>query len=250
MKQASKKIALVTGGNRGIGRAISLALARSDRAVALTYRERADAAEEVVREANSMGVNAEAYQLDLESRDGVRKVFGQVRRRMGSIEILVNNAATAQEKPFEVLTDEDWNRILAINLRGPFCCCQEALPGMLEKGWGRIINLASIGGQWGGLNQVHYAASKAGLISLTRSLARIYSREGITVNAIAPGLVETEMSRAELRTPAGREKVKSIPIGRVATVDEIAAAVVFLANEDASYITGQTLNLNGGMLFR
>ena len=120
---------------------------------------------------------------------------------------------------------------------------------MKEKGWGRIINISSIGGQWGGFNQVHYAAAKAGLISLTMSLARIYSKYGITSNAVAPGLVATDMSSAELETDAGREKVRNIPMGRIATVEEVAWVVVFLAGEDSSYITGQTINVNGGMYF-
>ena len=120
---------------------------------------------------------------------------------------------------------------------------------MLKRGWGRIINITSIGGQWGGFNQVHYAAAKAGLINLTRSLSRIYSGQGITTNAVAPGLVHTEMSARELESEAGKEKVRSIPIGRIATIEEVAQVVVFLASDAASYITGQTINVNGGMYF-
>jgi acetoacetyl-CoA reductase/3-oxoacyl-[acyl-carrier protein] reductase len=121
---------------------------------------------------------------------------------------------------------------------------------MLSQGWGRIINISSIGGQWGGYNQVHYAAAKAGLISLTRSLARVYSAQGITINAVAPGLVKTEMSRNELESESGRAKVLAIPIGRIATPAEVGNTVAFLAGDGSAYITGQTINLNGGMLFR
>jgi acetoacetyl-CoA reductase/3-oxoacyl-[acyl-carrier protein] reductase len=139
--------------------------------------------------------------------------------------------------------------MMAVNLRGPFICVQECLPDMIECGWGRIINITSIGGQWGGFNQVHYAASKAGLINLTRSLAKLYSGSGVTTNAVAIGLVQTDMSAAELATEAGQEKVKAIPRGRLGTLQDIADTVAFLASDQADYITGQTINLNGGMYF-
>ena len=140
--------------------------------------------------------------------------------------------------------------MMGINLRGPFICAQECLPDMIERGWGRIVNITSIGGQWGGFNQVHYSASKAGLINLTRSLAKLYSGKGVTTNAVAIGLVQTDMSAAELATEAGQEKVMTIPRGRLGTVQDIADTVAFLASDQADYITGQTINLNGGMLFR
>src|SRR5262249_26078633 len=136
------------------------------------------------------------------------------------------------------------------NLRGPFTVCQETLPDMVTTGWGRIVNIVSIGGQWGGVRQVHYAASKAGLINFTQSLARLYSGKGITANAVSPGLVGTEMSAKELRSKAGKKKAAQIPVGRIARPQEIAAAVTFLCSEDAAYITGQTLNVNGGMYFQ
>ena len=133
------------------------------------------------------------------------------------------------------------------NLIGPFLCCQAVLPHMMTQRWGRIINLASIGGQWGGTRQAHYAAAKAGIISLTRSLARLYAAEGITVNAVSPGIVDTEMVTQELRSDEGQAKVATIPLGRIAYVEEIAAVVAFLASDEASYITGQTVSVNGGM---
>ena len=139
--------------------------------------------------------------------------------------------------------------MLGTNLRGAFIFSQEVLPNMMKSGWGRIINIASIGGQWGGINQVHYAASKAGLINLTRSIAKIYSSYGITCNSVSPGLVQTDMASREIGSKEGQEKLKNIPIGRVGTTSEIASAVGFLASDEASYITGQTINLNGGMYF-
>ena len=162
---------------------------------------------------------------------------------------MVNNGAISQEKPFDSITDSDWESMISVNLQGPFRVIQEVIPSMVENQWGRVINIASIGGQWGGFNQVHYAAAKAGLINLTRSVAKIYSKHGITSNAISPGLVATAMAEDELSTEAGKEKVKGIPINRIGTVEEIGATVVFLSQEGSSYITGQTLNLNGGMFF-
>jgi len=243
------KVALVTGGSRGIGRFIAIACAKAGARVALTYNVNANLADEVVDAIRALGSKAVRIQASVEDRSSVRRAMSDAKSELGPVDILVNNAATAQEKPFHTITDADWNQMLAVNLSGPFICCQEVLPDMLKQNWGRIINISSIGGQWGGFNQVHYAASKAALISLTRSLARIYSGQGITTNAVAPGLVSTEMSAAEIDSAAGREKLRNIPIGRIATGEEVANVVVFLASEAASYITGQTMNVNGGMYF-
>ena len=243
------RVGLVTGGSRGIGRGITRALGRAGIRVAFTYHQESSKATDVVGEITKAGGSASALQLTVEDRTSVRRAIETVQRTIGPIEILVNNAAIAQEEPFLEITDADWDRMLAVNLRGPFACCQEVLPGMLERRWGRIINISSIGGQWGGMNQVHYAVAKAGLNNLTRSLAKLYSSYGVTTNTVAIGLVQTEMSGPELGTPAGREKVRSIPLGRVATVDEVARVVAFLAGDAASYITGQTINVNGGMYF-
>lgn len=242
-------VALVTGGSRGIGRDIALALGGVGAQVSLTYRNNREMAEGVVREIEVSGGRALAVRMEADDRSSINAALDEVRREMGPLQILVNNAGMAQEKPFETISDEDWDHMMAVNLRGPFALCQGVLPDMLKHGWGRIINIASIGGQWGGFNQVHYAAAKAGLISLTMSLARIYSDRGVTTNAVAPGLVRTAMSGPELDSPAGREKVRQIPVGRIATCSEVAAAVVFLAGETAGYITGQTINVNGGMYF-
>jgi len=243
------KVALVTGGSQGIGKAIAIALAKEGVNVALTYNTNREKALSVVKDIENTGNKAICVQLDHRSRENIHQVIEKVHRSFGKITILVNNAAIAQEKPFETITDEDWNDMMAVNLHGPFVLCQEVIPDMLEQRWGRIINICSVGGQWGGINQVHYAAAKAGLINLTKSLGRIYSKNGITSSAVAPGLVGTDMAAEELDTPAGREKVRNIPIGRIATVGEVASVVVFLASEDASYITGQTINVNGGMYF-
>ena len=243
------KVALVTGGSRGIGKAIAIALAKEGINVALTYIINKEKALSVVDKIESMGNKAICLRLDQKRRDNIRDAIEEVHSKFGKINILVNNAAIAQEKPFETITDDDWNNMLKINLHGPFILCQEIIPDMIAQGWGRIINISSIGGQWGGFNQVHYAAAKAGLINLTKSLARIYSGKGITTNAISPGLVGTEMSSKELNSEPGKKKVGNIPMGRVATANEIADIVSFLASDKASYITGQTINANGGMYF-
>jgi NAD(P)-dependent dehydrogenase (short-subunit alcohol dehydrogenase family) len=243
------RVALVTGGSRGIGRAIASTLAARGHAVAVTYATHEQDARDVVDETTRDGGQAMAVRLVAEDRSSISSAVDVVRETLGPIAVLVNNAAIAQEKPFLELTDEDWDRMLAVNLRGPFACSQEVLPDMLESRWGRIINISSIGGQWGGMNQVHYASAKAGLNNLTRSLAKLYSAQGVLTNTVAAGLVSTSMIANELESAAGQEKVRGIPVGRIATADEIARVVAFLASDDAGYITGQTINANGGMYF-
>jgi NAD(P)-dependent dehydrogenase (short-subunit alcohol dehydrogenase family) len=241
-----QKLSLVTGASRGIGNAIARSLLDRGYAVACGYRHQRKEALMLVEKyprAYPIGV-------DIHDRASVRKAVAAIQRHYKrTIDVIVNNAAIADERPFESITDADWDRVLETNLRGPFIVAQEILPSMVEKRWGRIVNIVSIGGQWGGMRQVHYAAAKAGLINFTQSLARLYSSHGITSNAVSPGLVGTDMASKELRTKAGRAKLAAIPIGRIATTAEIAAAVAFLCSEEASYITGQTINVNGGMLF-
>lgn len=237
--------ALVTGAGRGIGLAIAQRLAQDGVEVALhanASQAQAEQAAEIIR---STGRDAAVFVADLSTPSGVNRLADEV----GPVDILVNNAARSQEKPFEEIAPIDIDEMLAVNLKAPFRLTQLALPYMVDRGWGRIVNIASIGGQWGGINQIHYATSKAGLIGLTRSIAKTYGRHGITANAIAPGLIETDMSAGELRRPDGREKLRGIPLGRVGQPAEVAAAVSFLVSEEAGYLTGQTINLNGGMLF-
>lgn len=246
---APLRVAFVTGASRGIGRAIALALAADGHALAIGYRERADAAAGVVDAIVAAGGRALAVGLAVEDRASVRAALAGIAALLGPVGVLVNNAAIAQEKPFALITDADWERMLAVNLRGPFALSQELLPGMIAAGRGRIVNIVSIGGQWGGINQIHYASAKAGLIGLTRSLAKTYGAHGITVNAVSPGLVATDMTAAELASPAGQAKAAAIPAGRIGTAEEVAAAVCWLASDAAGYVNGQTLNVNGGMYF-
>jgi NAD(P)-dependent dehydrogenase (short-subunit alcohol dehydrogenase family) len=239
----ASKLALVTGAGSGIGKATALALLAAGYRVACGYNANRAGAEAIRHP------NARAVKIDIASRASIRRALAETRKAFRrDIDILVNNAALVQEKPFENLTDADWDRMLAVNLRGAFILAQESLPAMARHKWGRIVNITSIGGQWGGMRQVHYAAAKAGLINLTHSLARLYSPLGITANAVAPGLVATDMIRKELTSKSGKQKAAQIPAGRIAEPEEIAAGVVYLVSDGAAYVTGQTLNINGGML--
>ncbi|MFT5292019.1 MAG: NAD(P)-dependent dehydrogenase (short-subunit alcohol dehydrogenase family) [Planctomycetota bacterium] len=242
------RTALVTGASRGIGNGVASVLFRTGYRVAVCYREQEELASELCTRLMDSGEGrAVAVRLDQGDPASVEAAFAQVEESLGSVDTLVNNAGIAQEKPFLDLTDGDWESMLNVNLVGVVRCVRRVLPGMLSAGFGRIVNISSIGGQWGGRNQLHYAAAKAGLINLTLSLSNVYAGQGVTTNAIAPGLVATEMSATELTSEAGRQKVAGIPAGRLGTVQEVGEAVAYLASEGAGYVTGQTLNLNGGM---
>lgn len=244
------KIALVTGGTGGVGSVAAKFLAHQGYKVAIGFSSQAKKAESLVGEIKTNGGDAIAVQFDYRRRSSISEALEKTEKHFGhAVNILINNGAIAQEKPFENISDSDIDEMLAINLKGPFIAAQEVLPSMLKSGWGRIINIGSIGGQWGGFNQVHYAVAKAGLINLTQSLAKIYSAQGISSFTVAIGLVETEMSRNELNTEAGKEKVKNIPAKRLASAEEIAETLHYLCGEGSSYLSGQTLNMNGGMYF-
>lgn len=239
------KLVFITGASRGIGQCLAKTFAKRGYNVAFGYNKNKKLADYAAKD-----FSMHSIQVDIASKKSIYTAIEKTKDLFKSnIDILINNAAIAQEKPFLKITDDDWEKMLRINLRGAFLFAQAVIPAMIEKKWGRIINIASIGGQWGGYNQVHYAASKAGLISLTQSLAKLFSKHKITSNAVSPGLVSTEMSVAELKSEKGQRKVASIPLGRIATAEEIAAVATFLASEKASYITGQTINANGGMYF-
>lgn len=251
MKRLTKKnlnIAFITGASRGIGSAISQRLAKDGYFVIVGYNKSLVNAKKVVNQIVIDGGRALAFKIDISSYASIKKTFRKI-SKIGKIKVLVNNAAISQEKPFLNITKLDLDKMLDTNLRGVFFCIQQVLPVMIKQKAGRIINIASIGGQWGGVNQIHYASSKAGVIGLTRSIAKTFSHKGITCNAISPGLVATDMSSRELNTNKGKLKVKSIPIGRIGSLSDIAGTVSFLSSQDGEYITGQTVNLNGGMYF-
>lgn len=246
MISSNQKLALVTGASGGIGKEIALSLIKEGYLVACGYKNRKEEISEIEKTYNS----SYCIKIDIQNRKSVQNAISNIHKRFKrTIDVIINNAGIADEKPFEKITDRDWNTMLEINLRGPFIVSQEVLPYMVKKRWGRIVNISSIGGQWGGINQVHYAAAKAGLINLTRSLAKLYSHSGITTNAIAPGLINTKMIKKEIETKAGKQKIAQIPVRRIGTPHEVAAAVIFLCSNEAAYITGHTLNINGGLLF-
>ena len=240
------RVALITGSSRGIGRAIALELASAGVRVVVTYREREQAAAAVVAEAQALGARATLVQLDVSSRTSVRSAIEKARSEFGRVDILVNNAGILEQKPFATISDEDWDAMMAVNLRGAFACSQELLPEMKKQGYGRIVNVASSGGQLGGILAVHYATSKAGTIGLTRSLARLGAPE-VLVNCVAPGLIDSEMTAGEIASDAGKEKIRTIPLGRPGTAEEVARTVAYLVSDAASYVTGQTINVNGGL---
>ncbi len=245
-KVLAGKRALVTGGSRGIGKATALALAEAGATVAINFQNSAEAAEEVCRLAGKLGVQANAYRADISCEEAAKAMIDAVTNDLGGIDILVNNAGITRDKSFLKMTKFMWDEVMGVNLNGVFHVTRLLLPGMVEAGWGRVINMTSIVGQTGNFGQANYAVSKGGLIAFTMTLAREVARKGVTVNAVAPGFIETDMTKD--MAPAALSVVTSMtPMGRLGKADEVAAAVRFLASPQASYITGQVIPVNGGM---
>jgi NAD(P)-dependent dehydrogenase (short-subunit alcohol dehydrogenase family) len=238
---------LVTGAGRGIGRAIALEIAKPKDRLILTWNHDQGSAEETANILSSRGIKSELHQLNLQDKKSLYNLIKSFSNGK-TPDIVINNAALAQKKDFLDISIDDWDMVLAANLRAPFQLSQAVIPTMKSRGWGRIINISSIGGQWGGVHQVHYAASKAALINLTRSLSKLYSPYGISCMAIAPGIIDTDMTMKSLGHNQG-ELLSQIPCGRLGKVDDIANAVKYLCSDDANYLSGITLNINGGMLF-
>jgi 3-oxoacyl-[acyl-carrier protein] reductase len=244
MSELSNRVALVTGGSRGIGKAIALALARAGAAVAINYRERGEEAASVVAAIREDGGHAAAVAADVSNAAAVQRMVAEAEDRLGSIEILVNNAGMAQARGLDDISEADFDHALAVNLKSAFLCTQAVLPDMRARRWGRIVNISSIGARVGaGSVSVAYGAAKAGLEGLTRAYALRLAPEGVTVNAIAPGLIDTEMGAPLIAAGGGAR----IPVGRVGAGDDIAQAVLFLVGD--AFVTGQTLAVNGGALF-
>jgi 3-oxoacyl-[acyl-carrier protein] reductase len=239
MDDLTNRVALVTGASRGIGRAIATALARAGVNVIINYRSSAAEANDLVREIAVGGGTALALQADVSDANAAAELVREAEARLGPLGILVNNAGMNAGKPLDQLGPDDWDETIRVNLTSAFYVTQTALPGMRARRWGRIIMMSSIAAETGGVIGPHYAASKAGLIGLTHSYASLLAKDGITVNAIAPALIATDMIRGNTAiTPS------LIPIGRFGTVDEVASVAVLLASN--GYITGQTINVNGG----
>lgn len=240
------KVAVVTGGARGIGRATCKLLAEAGAAVVVNYAQNAQGAAEVVESIKEKGGRAISVQADVSDVEAVRRMNGKVIDAFGKVDILVNNAGIATASFVADMTDTDWERVVDVNLKGVFNCCREFLPAMIRQRGGRIINVASFVAHIGSYKHAHYAASKAGVIGFTRSLAREVAEYGITVNAVAPGRIETSMEPERM----AREKASWIaetPLKRLGRPDEVGAAIVFLASDAASFITGETINVTGGL---
>ena len=240
------RAAIVTGGSRGIGRAVCLALAKAGLRVCVNYAGSAEAAAETVRLCEDAGAEAIAVQADVSSPAGCDALFSAALAAFGRVDVLVNNAGITRDGLILRMSEADFDRVLDTNLKGAFLCCKAAARSMVRQRYGRIINLSSVVGLHGNAGQTNYAASKAGLIGLTRSLAKELAGRNITTNAVAPGLIETDMTAA-LPAAARQAVLGQIPAGRPGRPEEVARAVAFLAAEESGYITGQVLCVDGGM---
>jgi 3-oxoacyl-[acyl-carrier protein] reductase len=240
------RVALVTGASQGIGRACAWKLAKCGARVALVARNQ-QKLEELAHEVAQAGGSARAFFADVENEEQVKAAFRAVVADFGKIDILVNNAGITRDQLIMRMKRADWDAVLNTNLTSAYLCTQQAISSMLKQRWGRIINITSVFGQMGQAGQANYAASKAGLIGLTMAVAREIGSRNITCNAVAPGFIETAMTSA-LSDEIRQSALKMIPLNRVGTAEEVASCVAFLASEEAAYITGHVLNVNGGML--
>src|SRR5579884_2559120 len=246
MKPLEGRVALVTGASQGIGRACALCLAGQGAKVALAARNN-DKLQQVEAEIAAAGGEAASFTMDVAQEEQIKSATKAALERFGKIDILVNNAGITRDQLVMRMKRADWDSVLNTNLTSAYLCTQQAITSMLKQRWGRIINIASVFGQMGQAGQANYAASKAGLIGLTMAIAREVGSRSITCNAVAPGFIETAMTSV-LSDDLKQSALKMIPLGRVGTPEEVANCVAFLASEEAAYITGHVLNINGGML--
>ena len=241
------KTAIVTGGSRGIGRAICVALAEAGANVVTCYAHGAAGAEETVKLCEAYGVKASAIRADVAKNEDVQALVTKVKEEYGSIDILVNNAGITKDNLMLKMTEEDFEQVIDTNLKGAFLCIKHVSKIMLKQKRGHIINISSVVGVRGNAGQVNYASSKAGLIGMTKSVAKEIGSRGITVNAVAPGFIETEMT-AVLSEEVKKASAAQIPLGYFGKPEDIAKTVAFLASDDAAYITGQVIQVDGGMV--
>ena len=242
----NRKIALVTGGSRGIGRAVCLALARSGADVAVNYAGKEEAAQQTCRMCEELGARTLAIQADVADNAQVNAMVDQVIAQFGRLDILVCNAGITRDNLLMRMAEQDFDQVIATNLKGVWNCMKAVCRPMMKQRWGRIVSMSSVVGVAGNAGQVNYAASKAGVIGMTKSLARELGSRGVTVNAIAPGFIETDMT-AVLPENIKEGLLGSIPLGRLGQAEEVAALAAFLCSEQAGYITGQVIHVDGGM---
>jgi 3-oxoacyl-[acyl-carrier protein] reductase len=242
----SGKVAVVTGGSRGIGRAICLRLAKMGAKVVINYVSQSEAAEETRAQVEALGSECLVVKFDVADTSGVQKAFKQITTECGNIDILVCNAGITRDGLLIKMKEEDWDQVMAVNLKGAFNCIKAGCRPMMKQRWGRIIIITSVVGFAGNAGQVNYSAAKAGLVGLTRSTARELASRSITVNCVAPGYIDTEMTSG--LPEAVKEKILAeIPMNSLGTPEDIASAVTYLASDDARYVTGQAIHVNGGM---
>lgn len=246
MVENKKKIALVTGASRGIGRAIAVALAKQGAYVIINYSSSPEAAQETLNEVREVGGDGEVIKFAVQESEAVENAFDGIKARHGQLDILVNNAGISRDGLVLRMKDEEWLATLAVNLNGAFFCSRAAARLMLKAKAGRIINISSVVGEMGNAGQAPYVSSKAGLIGLTKSLAKELASRSVTVNAVTPGFIETDMTAA-LNDKLKEEHMKAIPLGRYGKANEVAELVAFLSSDAAAYITGQVIGINGGM---
>ncbi len=240
------KIAVVTGGSRGIGRTISLRLAERGAFVYVNYVSRPDAAEETIAQFANVGGKGAVIQFDVADFSATQDVFKTIKSDSGSVDILVNNAGITRDNLVPLMKEADWNDVVDTNLKGTFNCCKAVIRGMMKKRQGRIVNISSVVGFSGNGGQVNYSAAKAGMVGLTKSMAREFASRNITVNCVAPGYIVTEMTEA-LGEDVQQKMLREIPMGTLGSADDVAAAVLYLISDGAAYVTGQTIHVNGGM---
>ncbi len=245
-RRLTGKTAVVTGSSRGIGREIAVIFAGQGANVVVNYVKNQEAAEKTSAEIGQTGAEVLVVKADVSKRSEVKALFKHTFDHFGKIDILVNNAGINKRGFFEETTDEDWDLIMAVNLKGPFICCQEVFPYMKKEKGGRIINISSVAGQYHGPKTVHYAVSKAGLNSLTKVVARYGAEHNILVNAVAPGLMLTEQTADEIAGPAGKKIVDMTLLKRPGQIKDVASTCVFLASDEQDYITGQVISVSGG----
>lgn len=249
MHRLKNKIALITGGGRGIGKAISLKLAAEGAQIILTWASDRENAEKTVAEISQNGGIARSVQLEVSDENSVEKTVANISQNEGRLDILVNNAGINNPQDFDKITPDEWDHILSVNLKGPFLCTQRCLELLKKSKSASVINIGSVSGQYGGPRTAHYAASKAGLISMTQVAARFGAQWNIRCNTVAAGLVISDMADAGLQNPAVQKAAENVLLKRFADASEVADSVAYLASDESSYITAQTINVNGGLYF-